>query len=87
MEYLLKARTVEPKKQPLQANGSETTFVCRQWLGKHVSAATETHTVENGVLYLVRAKRLYGRQLGQPSQFGMGGCEEKGQLEGSRRSE
>jgi hypothetical protein len=27
--YLLKARTVEPEKQPLLANGSETTFVSR----------------------------------------------------------
>jgi hypothetical protein len=25
--YLLKARTVEPEKQPLLVNGSETTFV------------------------------------------------------------
>jgi hypothetical protein len=28
--YLLKARTVEPEKQPLLANGSETKFVSRQ---------------------------------------------------------
>jgi hypothetical protein len=42
MVYLLKARTVEPEKQPLLANGSETTFVCRQRLGKHVPAATDT---------------------------------------------
>jgi hypothetical protein len=28
--YLLKARTVEPAKQPLLTNGSETTFVSRQ---------------------------------------------------------
>jgi hypothetical protein len=28
--YLLKARTVEPEKQPLLANGSETTFFSRQ---------------------------------------------------------
>jgi hypothetical protein len=27
--YLLKARTVEPEKQPLLANRSETTFVPR----------------------------------------------------------
>jgi hypothetical protein len=27
--YLLKARTVEPEKQPLLVNGSETTFVSR----------------------------------------------------------
>jgi hypothetical protein len=36
--YLLKARTVEPEKQPLLANGSETTFISRQ----HVPAATNT---------------------------------------------
>jgi hypothetical protein len=39
---LLKARTVEPEKQSLLANGCETTFVYRQRLGKHVSAATVT---------------------------------------------
>jgi hypothetical protein len=41
--YLLKVRTVEPEKQPLLANGSETTFVCRQLLGKHVPAAMDKH--------------------------------------------
>jgi hypothetical protein len=60
--YLLKARTVEPEKQPLLANGSETTFVSRQRLCKQVSAATDTHakrdTVGNGVLYAVRAEML-----------------------------
>jgi hypothetical protein len=30
--YLLKTRTVEPEKQLLLANGSETTFISRQWL-------------------------------------------------------
>jgi hypothetical protein len=45
--HLLTARTVEPKKQPLLANGSETTFVFRQRLGKHVPAATDTRaTIE-----------------------------------------
>jgi hypothetical protein len=65
--YLLKARTVESKKQLLPANGSET-FVSRQWLGKHVPTATVTHaTIEvllEPVFYCsVRAKEL--RQLGQ----------------------
>jgi hypothetical protein len=45
--YVLKARTVEPEKQPLLGNGSETTFVSRQRLGKHVPAAMDTHaTIE-----------------------------------------
>jgi hypothetical protein len=44
---MLKARTVEPEKQPLLANGSEITFVSRQRLGKHVPATTDTHaTIE-----------------------------------------
>jgi hypothetical protein len=44
---LLKERTVEPEKQPLLANGSETTFVSRQRLCKHVPSAMDTHaTVE-----------------------------------------
>jgi hypothetical protein len=42
VSYLLKARTVEPKKEPLLANGSETIFVSRQRLGKHVPGATDT---------------------------------------------
>jgi hypothetical protein len=45
--YLLKARTVEPEKQPLLVNGYKTTFISRQQLGKHVPAATDTHaTIE-----------------------------------------
>jgi hypothetical protein len=31
---------MEPEKQPMLANGSETTFVSRQRLGKHVPPAT-----------------------------------------------
>jgi hypothetical protein len=45
--YMLKSRTVELEKQPLLANGSETTFVSRQRLGKHVPAVTDKHvTIE-----------------------------------------
>jgi hypothetical protein len=40
---LLKARIVEPGKQQLLENSSETTFVSRQRLGKHVPAATDTY--------------------------------------------
>jgi hypothetical protein len=35
--YFPKVATVESEKQPLLANGSETTFVSRQRLGKHAS--------------------------------------------------
>jgi hypothetical protein len=42
-----KVRTMEPKEQPLLANGSETAFISRQRLGKHVPATTDTHvTIE-----------------------------------------
>jgi hypothetical protein len=41
--YLLKASALEPDKQPLLANGSETAFVSRQRLGRQVSKATDTH--------------------------------------------
>jgi hypothetical protein len=34
VEYLLKARTVGPEKQPLLVNGSERTFVSMQRLQK-----------------------------------------------------
>jgi hypothetical protein len=58
--YLLKARNVEPEKQPLLADGSEIIFVSRQTkerLGKHVTAATDSHATEN-VFYVVRAEML-----------------------------
>jgi hypothetical protein len=42
MAYLLKARTVESKKQSLLANGSERTFLFRQRLNKYVPAPTGT---------------------------------------------
>jgi hypothetical protein len=42
--YLLKARTVELEKQLLLVNGSETTFVSMQRLGKCVLMAMEKHT-------------------------------------------
>jgi hypothetical protein len=41
--YLLKARTVEPEKQPLLANCSEITFISMQRLCKHVPVAPDTH--------------------------------------------
>jgi hypothetical protein len=50
---LLKARTVEPEKQPLLANGSETIFVSRQRLGKHVTAATNAHATIEALLETV----------------------------------
>jgi hypothetical protein len=34
---------VKPKKQPLLANGYETTFVSRKQLSKHVPAAMDKH--------------------------------------------
>jgi hypothetical protein len=44
--YLLKAKPVETRKQPLLAKCSETTFVSRQRLSKHVPAAMDTHATE-----------------------------------------
>jgi hypothetical protein len=38
--YLRKAKTLETENLPLLANGSETTFVSRQRLGKHDPATT-----------------------------------------------
>jgi hypothetical protein len=57
--YLLKARTVEP----LLANGTETTFVSRQQLDKHVPAATDTHVsvkvLLERVFYTLSVQRCY----------------------------
>jgi hypothetical protein len=56
--YLLKSRTVKPEKQPLLANGSETTFVFRQRLGKHVPAATDTLATIEVLLETVFSSRF-----------------------------
>jgi hypothetical protein len=65
--YLLKARTVEPEKQPLLTNGSETKFVSRQRLGKHVLVARQKiiNNITVGLkqwkscaFHVVRAERL-----------------------------
>jgi hypothetical protein len=44
---------VEPEKQPLLANESETTFVSRQWVSKHVPVATDTHATIEALLETV----------------------------------
>jgi hypothetical protein len=67
--YLLKARTVEPEKQPLLANGSETMFISRQRLGKHGSATADTHAIietlfGNGVFCSVCAKGIIRKTTG-----------------------
>jgi hypothetical protein len=48
--YSLKARTVEPEKQPLLANDSETTLFSMLRLGKHVRAAMDAHATREALL-------------------------------------
>jgi hypothetical protein len=55
--YLLKARTVEPEKQSLLANGSKTAIVSRERLGKYVSMATDKHVATEVVLETVFSNR------------------------------
>jgi hypothetical protein len=55
--YLLKAKIVEPEKQPLLANGSETTFVSRLRLSKHTPAATDKHATIEMLLKTVFSTR------------------------------
>jgi hypothetical protein len=59
--YSLKARTVEAEKQLLLENGSETKFVFRQRLGKHVPAATDTHATIEVLLKTVFSTRSVQR--------------------------
>jgi hypothetical protein len=51
--HLLKARTMEPEKQPLLANGSETTFLSKQRLCKHVPVTMDTHATMEALLKTV----------------------------------
>jgi hypothetical protein len=87
---LLNARAVEPKKQPLLANVSETTSVSRKRLGKHVPAETDTHAtivvLLKKVFYIRSVQRGY-KENNWGNRVSNGVCEEKRQLEGSRRSE
>jgi hypothetical protein len=61
LKYLLQARTVEPEKQPLLANGSETTFVSRQRLGKHVPVAADTYATIDVLLETLFSTRSMQR--------------------------
>jgi hypothetical protein len=67
VEHLLRARTVEPEKQPLLANGPETTFVSRQRLGKDVPAAVDTHVTIEVPLETVFSTRFVQRRCKEDS--------------------
>jgi hypothetical protein len=85
--YLLKASIVEPEKQLLLANGSETTLVSWKWLGKifrgnryacnnRAIVVFSTHFVQRG-----DKKDNWDNQISS-----VGESEEKSHLEGSRHS-
>jgi hypothetical protein len=62
--------------------GEYTSDASRQRLVKHVPVATNRRAtievlLETGCFYVVRAEELSLRQLGQPSQFCTGVCEER----------
>jgi hypothetical protein len=67
--YLFKARTVEPEQEPLLANSSETTFVSKQRLGKHVPAATGTHAIIEVLLETVFSTRSVKRGISQEKHY------------------
>jgi hypothetical protein len=54
---------MEPMKQPLLVNGSETAFVSRQQLGKHVSAAMGSHATVEVLLETVFVYLIYAEML------------------------
>jgi hypothetical protein len=58
---MLRARILEAEKQPLLANGSETTFVSWQRLGIQVPAATDTHATIDVLLKTVFSTRSVER--------------------------
>jgi hypothetical protein len=70
--YLLKARTVEPEKQPLLVNGCETTFVSRQRLGKHVPTTSDMHATIEVLLklfLLAQCIRVIRKIIGETESF------------------
>jgi hypothetical protein len=64
-----KTRPVEPEKQLLLANISETTFISRQRLGKHVSAAMDTHATIEVLLETVFSTRSMPRSYQQDTKL------------------
>jgi hypothetical protein len=83
--YLLKSRNVEPEKQPSLANGSETTLVSRQWLGKHVPAATDMHATIEVLLETVFSTRPVQRGYKEDNLSGWKGAAVQREFEpGSR---
>jgi hypothetical protein len=44
---------MEPEKQPLLVKSSETTFISRRQLGKHIPAATDTYATTEVLLEIV----------------------------------
>jgi hypothetical protein len=73
--YLLKARTAEPEKESLLVNGSETTFVSRQRLCKHVCASTDTHATKEMQLETVFSTRSVQRGYKEENSGNRGGVE------------
>jgi hypothetical protein len=67
--YVLKARTVAPERQPLLKNDSETTFVSRQRLDKHVPVATDTHETIEVLLETVFSARNCKDSWGKEVSF------------------
>jgi hypothetical protein len=59
--YLLEARIVEPEKQLLLVNSSETRFVSRQLLSKQIPAVTDTHATIEVLLQRVFSARSVQR--------------------------
>jgi hypothetical protein len=81
---------VEPEKQSLLEYGSEATFVSKQWLGKNVPAAKNTHSTIMVCwkrCFLIGLRKGVIRKTIGATMSVQYGSEEKRQLEGSRRSE
>jgi hypothetical protein len=63
VSYLLKARTVEPEKQPLLANGSETTFVSRQRPLNNETTSAARQKILNKQEQKVAARERLGKHI------------------------
>jgi hypothetical protein len=61
--YLLKARTVEPEKQSLLANGSETIFVSRQLQWNNGTTSVAKRQILNEQESMAATKERLGKQI------------------------
>jgi hypothetical protein len=67
VEYLLNAKTVEPEKQPLQANGSETTFLSNGRETDNATTSAAKQKILNKREWTAAARERFDKHVPAPT--------------------